>query len=95
MTTLQRMEDPARPDVGALLATFPSGTAKALQWQSQAPISNPQAMGKDLAARALQSCLDESRIDDAERTNWASFAAAAARVVDEWNATLGGGQAGE
>lgn len=93
MITLQRMEDPAHPNIGALLATFPSGASKALSWQSQAPIRDSLAMGKELAARALQSCLDESRIDDADRTNWPSFTAAATRIVREWNAKLGDGVA--
>ncbi len=45
-------------------------------------------MGKELAARALQDRLDVRAIDDAERTNWASFAAACTRHVAGWNDAL-------
>jgi len=70
------------------LAIFPSGNAKALHWNSQTPIHDTLAMGKELAARALQDRLDVRAIDDAERTNWASFAAACTRHVSEWNEAL-------
>jgi hypothetical protein len=85
MTTLIRLEDPRHPTVGALAITFPSGACKALQWRSEAPIADSLALAKDLAARALQTCLDERRTDDAERTNWASVTAAAHRIVKDWN----------
>jgi len=87
-TSLQRLEHPTRPDVGGVLVTFPSGVTKALHWTSKAPVADPLAMGKDLAARALQDCLDGRRIDDAERTSWASVAAACTAIVREWNAKV-------
>ena len=85
MTTLIRLEDPQHPNIGALAITFPSGTCKALQWSSAGPIVDSLALAKDLAARALQTCLDERRVDDAERTNWASVTAAAHRIVRDFN----------
>ena len=43
-------------------------------------------LAKDLAARALHSCMQEGRQGDAERTNWPSFAAGALRIVRDWAA---------
>lgn len=61
---------------------------KALQWESKTPIRDSLAMAKELAAKALDSCMREGRTDDAERTNWASAAAAMQRMVRIWNAKL-------
>lgn len=83
-TTLQRLESATSdPCAGGVLVTFPSGTAKQLAWRYRGEFDT-LATAKDLAARALQSCLDERRIDDAERTNWASVAAAMARILTDW-----------
>ncbi len=82
---LHLLEDPRNPHVGGVLCTFPSGRLKALHWTSRTPIHDSMAMAKDLAARALDSCLQEGRADDAERTNWASVAAAMRQMVRTWN----------
>ena len=88
MADLHRIESPNSPFIGGILATFPSGASKSLTWRSETPIHDTLAMGKELAARALQDRLDVRAIDDAERTNWASFAAACAKHVGDWNAAL-------
>jgi hypothetical protein len=83
-TTLHRLESAASdPCAGGLLVTFPSGVRKTLAWRHKGEVDE-LGMAKDLAARALDSCLRERRIDDAERTNWASFAAGALRIVRDW-----------
>ena len=85
---LHLLEDPRNPHVGGVLCTFPSGRLKALQWESRTPIRDSMAMAKQLAASALDSCMREGRTDDAERTNWASAAAAMQSMVRVWNAKL-------
>jgi hypothetical protein len=84
-TSLIRLESPADACAGGVAITYPSGTCKALSWRSQAPIPDTLAAAKQYAAQALQNCLDEGRTDDAERTNWASVAAAMQRVLMDWN----------
>lgn len=85
---LHLLEDPRNPHVGGVLCTFPSGRLKALQWESRTPIRDSMAMAKQLAASALDSCMREGRTDDAERTNWASAAAAMRQMVMVWNAKV-------
>lgn len=85
---LHLLEDPRNPHVGGVLCTWPSGRMKALQWESRTPIRDSMAMAKQLAASALDSCMREGRTDDAERTNWASAAAAMRQMVLTWNAKL-------
>lgn len=84
MTTLHRLESAASdPCAGGLLVTFPSGARKVLAWRHQGDVDE-MGLAKDLAARALDSCLREGRPEDADRTNWASFAAGALRIVKDW-----------
>ena len=84
MTTLHRLESAASdPCAGGLLVTFPSGVRKTLAWRHAGDVDE-LGLAKDLAARALDSCLREHRTEDAERTNWASFAAGALRIVKDW-----------
>lgn len=86
-TTLQRMDDAGDPTVGGVLCTFPSGTAKTAHWRSTAPVTDVLALAKDVAAQLLQTCLKERRIDDAERTNWPSVAAAVQHCILDFNET--------
>lgn len=86
MTRLIRLESVNNDaEIGAFAIEFPSGACKALSWKSQAPIPDALAAAKQYAATALQTCLDEGRHDDAERTNWASVTAAIQRIVMDWN----------
>lgn len=85
---LHLLEDPRNPHAGGVLCTWPSGRMKALQWESRTPIRDSLAMAKELAAKALDSCMREGRTDDAERTNWASAAAAMQQMVRVWNGRL-------
>lgn len=86
MTTLHRLESATSdPCAGGLLVTFPSGARKVLSWRYAGQVDE-LGLAKDLAARALDSCLKEGRQGDAERTNWASFAAGALRHVKDWAA---------
>lgn len=84
-TELIRLEDPGLPSVGGFAIRFPSGVSKSVSWKSEAPIVETLAASKQYAAAVLQSCLDERRIDDAERTNWASVTAAIQAIIREWN----------
>lgn len=83
-TSLIRLEADD-PTIGGLAITYPSGACKSASWKSEAPITDPLAMSKQLAAKLLEDCLRERRIDDAERTNWPSVTAAAQRIVMEFS----------
>lgn len=86
MTTLHRLESAASdPCAGGLLVTFPSGVRKTLAWRHAGEV-DALGLAKDLAARALNTCLQEGRQGDANGTNWASFAAGALRIVKDWAA---------
>ena len=84
MTTLHRLESSTSdPCAGGLLVTFPSGARKVLAWRHAGQVDE-LGLAKDLAARALDSCLQEGRQGDANGTNWASFVAGALRHVKDW-----------
>lgn len=85
MTSLIRLESPNDQLVGGFAITYPSGCTKSVVWRSEAPIADTLQAAKEYAARVLQNCLDERRIDDAERTNWASVTAAIQRIVSDWS----------
>ena len=85
MTSLIRLDSPDDPCVGGVACTFPSGACKAASWRSERPIVDTLAVAKDVAAKLLQTCLDERRVDDAERTNWVSVTAAVQRCVSDFN----------
>lgn len=85
MTSLIRLESPNDALVGGFAITYPSGCTKSVVWRSEAPIADTFQAAKEYAARTLQNCLDERRIDDAERTNWASVTAAIQRIVSDWS----------
>jgi hypothetical protein len=84
-TSLIRLDKPDDSCVGGFAIAFPSGACKALSWKSQAPIPDSMAAAKHYASEALQTCLREGRMDDAERTNWASVTAAVQRIIQDWN----------
>lgn len=89
MTRLIRLESVnSDPSIGGFAIEFPSKNCKSVSWRSEAPIVDTLAAAKEYAAKALQTCLDEGRRDDAERTNWASVTAAVQHVIVEWNAKL-------
>jgi hypothetical protein len=84
-TSLIQLESPGVPTIGGFAISFPSGACKSVTWKSEVPIQDTLATAKQYAASVLQACLDERRIDDAERTNWASVTAAIQRIVQDWN----------
>ena len=84
-TELIQLENPGLPSVGGFAIRFPSGVSKSVSWHSQTPITETLAASKKYAAAVLQSCLDEKRIDDAERTNWASVTADIQAIIKQWN----------
>jgi hypothetical protein len=73
------------PELGGFAIEFPSGVCKSAVWRSQAPFTDTLTSAKEYATRMLQDCLTERRIDDAERTNWASVTAAIQRIVTDWS----------
>ena len=84
-TEIIQLEDPGLPAAGGFAIRFPSGVTKSVSWRSEAPITETLAAAKQYAAAVLQTCMDERRIDDAERTNWASVTAAIQAIIKSWN----------
>lgn len=84
MTQLIRLEadDPA---AGGFQITMPSGHAMRISWYSNVPIYPTLEAAKEYAAKTLQALLDSGRLDDAERTNWASVTAAIQRIIMDFN----------
>lgn len=85
MTTLIRLESPDDPLVGGLAITYPSGACRSASWRALGPVGDSLGAAKQYAAALLQNCMDEGRLDDAERTNWASVTAAVQRIVMDWS----------
>jgi hypothetical protein len=71
--------------VGGVLAHFPSGKTLTASWVRRAPVIDTLTAAKDTTAKLLQQLIDEGAVDDADRTNWASFTAAVQRVISDWN----------
>jgi hypothetical protein len=88
MTTLQRLES-SDPRTAGIALTFPSGACKAIQWTTDKPISPTLDAAKEYAAVVLDALMREGRIDDAERTNWASCTAAIKKHLEDFNDALG------
>jgi hypothetical protein len=87
MTTLQRLESDS-PHVAGILFTFPSGTSKQITWEAEQPITPTLDAAKRYAAVMLDAIMKEGRVDDAERTNWASCTAAIQKLIQEFNDAL-------
>jgi hypothetical protein len=87
MTTLQRLESDDLRTAGIAL-TFPSGACKAIQWTTDKPIAPTLDAAKEYAAAVLDALMREGRIDDAERTNWASCTAAIKKHLEDFNDAL-------
>lgn len=88
-TTLQRLESDDKRHGGVVL-TFPSGAAKSVTWSTGEPIHPPLDAAKGYAAQVLDALMREGRIDDADRTNWASVVAAMVRLIEDFNLRLEG-----
>jgi hypothetical protein len=87
MTTLQRLESDD-PRIAGIALTFPSGAAKQITWQCDRPIAPTLDAAKEYAAAVLDALMREGRIDDAERTNWASCTAAIKKHLEDFNDAL-------
>lgn len=70
--------------IGGFVMEFPSGTRKQAAWQSKERLPSLDT-AKQCAANMIDTLQKEGRIDDLERTNWASVVAAVQRIVDDWN----------
>jgi hypothetical protein len=76
------------PEVGGFIVTMPSGRSKVIAWRSAVPISPTLEAAKKYAAEVITSLQSSGQHRDVEATNWASFAAAVQRLIDEWNDKL-------
>lgn len=85
MANLWRLEDPAHPDVGGVLAEFPSGRRLQAAWRHADQV-DALATAKRIAAHLLDRLLSQGAHDDAERTNWPSVVAAVQAIIREWDA---------
>lgn len=73
------------PQAGGLVIEFPSGVRKQVAWKHDKPIVPTIEAAKQYAASMIDTLQKEGRIDDLERTNWASCVAAFQRLIDDWN----------
>ena len=92
MTTIHRLEDPAHPDAGGALITYPSGYMQQLAWRESGPVDVGE-MAKALGEQALSGLMEGGRPGwegDVRDTNWVSLTAGLGRVVKDWAAARGG-----
>lgn len=97
MTTIHRLEDPARLDAGGALITYPSGYRQQLAWQWPGPV-DARELAKGLAEKALDGVMKGGRPGwegDVRDTNWVSLTAGLGRVVRDWLEVRGRGTPGE
>jgi hypothetical protein len=73
------------PDLSGFICEFPSGVRKQIAWRSRVPITPELQAAKQYAATLIQALMSEGRLDDVERTNWASATAAIQRLVSDFN----------
>lgn len=85
MANLWRLEDPAHPDVGGVLAEFPSGRRLQASWRHAERV-DALATAKRVAAHLLDTLMRDGLADDADRTNWPSVVAAVQAIVMQWDA---------
>jgi hypothetical protein len=85
MANLYRLEAPGHPDVGGVLAQFPSGKQLQATWRHADQVDS-LATAKRVAASLLDALLRENRHDDANRTNWPSLVAAVQVIIRDWDA---------
>lgn len=86
MAQIHTLESDAR-DVGGALLVYPSGYRQQLAWRcapETAAACDPRAAGQELATAALDGLLKRGGQADADRTNWASAAAALGVVYRGW-----------
>lgn len=76
------------PKVGGFIAKFPSGAQKSVIWASGLPIEPTIEAAKKYAATLIDEMMKEGRIDDVDRTNWASATAAIQKIIADWNVAL-------
>lgn len=86
-TSLQRIEGNDYR-IGGFHIRYPSGYAKTLYWNTGAPILPTIDAAKQYASTALQDLIETQRVDDADRTNWASVTAAIQRIISDFNDIL-------
>jgi hypothetical protein len=85
MANLHRLEAPGHPDVGGVLAEFPSGRRLQATWRHAEQVDS-LATAKRIAAHLLDALLKSGNHDDADRTNWPSLVAAVQTIVRDWDA---------
>ncbi len=75
------------PEVGGFAIFFPSGRTKLVHWRSLKPITPTLDACKDYTAKVLDGLLqgDEIGLQDMDKTNWTSVAAAIQRIVLDFN----------
>lgn len=74
-----------KSQAGGILARFPSGKTLTATWLRNSPSRDTKTDAKEVTVQLLQQLLDENCHDDANRTNWVSFTAAAQRIISDWS----------
>lgn len=88
-TTLRPLEDPAHPNAGGVLITYPSGHGTALEWQTDGRLILPTFQAaKRYAAEAIADLQRHGYQADIDATNWTSVTAAIQALIERFNATV-------
>ncbi len=85
MANLHRLEAPGHPDVGGVLAEFPSGKRLQASWRHAEAVDS-LSTAKRIAAHLLDRLITLGLHDDANRTNWPSVVAAVQTIIRDWDA---------
>ena len=85
MAQLRAITHATDSTIGGFLITFPSGVSEEVIWKSFPPVPDTLAASKETVTQLLDGLLQAGRIDDAERTNWASVTAAVQKLFIDFN----------
>jgi hypothetical protein len=87
MAEIHRL-DSSDPRVGGILITFPSGAAKHIRWQTEAPITPELEAAKDYSASFIAHLLENNLKADLDNTNWVSVVACLQKHIADFNVGL-------
>lgn len=87
MAEIHRL-DSSDPRVGGILITFPSGAAKHIRWQTEAPINPELEAAKHYSASFIAHLLENNLKADLDSTNWVSVVACLQKHIADFNAGL-------
>jgi hypothetical protein len=87
MAEIYRLETD-HPTHGGILITFPSGAAKHIRWQTEAPITPELEAAKTYSASFIAHLLENNLKADLDATNWVSVVACLQKHIADFNEGL-------